>query len=214
MLPSALSHVEGRPFASAETERRQLAPENEVWRFGSFGAASLPLRAGVPGLFCLGRCERSAGGAGSSVASRLRSVVTHNGAPLLPPVGFHFKSPAFVQKCVCSLILFGNYVKQKRMNGEENHSSSLPTLQPHPIATSFPLPLSPAPSLPLSLSSSAYSAADANDLPLCILMQGLSTLSLSSTYKCALIASSPSGLFSCLFEICRLISTSLAKSLQ
>lgn len=66
----------------------------------------------------------------------------------------------------------------------------------------------------LALSSSAYFAADANDLPLCILMQGLSTLSLSSTYKCALIASSPSGLFSCLFEICRLISTSLAKSPQ
>lgn len=65
-----------------------------------------------------------------------------------------------------------------------------------------------------ALSSSANFAANANELPLCILMQGLSTLSLSSTYKCALIASSPSGLFSCLFEICRLISTSLAKSLQ
>lgn len=69
--------------------------------------------------------------------------------PLVPPMGFHFKSPAFVQKCVCSPILFGNYVKQKRMNGEENHSSSLPTLQPHPITTS--LPLFPTLSLPLSL---------------------------------------------------------------
>lgn len=53
-------------------------------------------------------------------------------SPLVAPMGFHFKSSAFVQKCVCSLILFGNYVKQKRMNGEENHSSSLPTLQPSP----------------------------------------------------------------------------------
>lgn len=79
-----------------------------------------------------------------------------------------------------------------------------------PRSLSFPL----CHYLSRSLSSSAYFAADANDLPLCILMQGLSTLSLSSTYKCALIASSPSGLFSCLFEICRLISTSLAKSLQ
>lgn len=133
-------------------------------------------------------------------------------SPLVPPMGFHFKRPAFVQKCVCSPILFGNYVKQKRMNGEENHSFSIPPLQPRPITTS--LPLFSTLSLPLALSSSAYFAPDANDLLLCILMQGLSTLSLSSTYKCALIASSPSGLFSCLFEICRLISTSLAKSLQ
>lgn len=55
-------------------------------------------------------------------------------------------------------------------------SPSLTTLQPNPTATS--LPLSPALSLPRSpLSGGAYFAADANDLPpLCILMQGLSTL--------------------------------------
>lgn len=51
---------------------------------------------------------------------------------LCPPKGFHFKSPAFVQKCICSLILFGNCVKQKRANGEWNHSVSLPAIQPHP----------------------------------------------------------------------------------
>lgn len=38
--------------------------------------------------------------------------------------------------------------------------------------------------------------------------------SLSSNYKCFLIASLPSGLLRSLFEICRLISTSLAKSPQ
>lgn len=136
-------------------------------------------------------------------------------SPFTPPTGFHFKSLAFVQKCICSLILFGNYVKQKRMNGEKNHSLSLPTLQPYPTTTSLPLSLfSHSLSTSLALSGDAYFAADANDLPLCILMQGLSTLSLSSTYKCALIACSPSGRFSCLFEICRLISTSLAKSPQ
>lgn len=83
-------------------------------------------------------------------SSWLHSVVTHNGAPPATPMGFHFKSLAFVQKCICSLILFGNYVKQKRMNGEKNHSFSLPTLQPHPTTTSLSLSLFPTLSLPLS----------------------------------------------------------------
>lgn len=52
---------------------------------------------------------------------------------LTPPMGFHFKSPAFVQKCICSLILFGNCVKQKRTNGKNNCSFSLSPPKPTPL---------------------------------------------------------------------------------
>lgn len=82
---------------------------------------------------------------------------------LTPPAGFHFKSPAFVQKCICSLILFGNCVKQKRTNGEENHPFSLSPTTPSHCHLVASLSLSDCTSL--SLSASAYFAGDANDLP-------------------------------------------------
>lgn len=65
-----------------------------------------------------------------------------------------------------------------------------------------------------SLCLSIFFAGDANDPPSVFWCKVCLHFSLSSTYKCALIASSPSGLLRCLFEICRLISTSLAKSPQ
>lgn len=177
-----------------------------------FGGASSLIKACVLGPFCSGRCERSAGGVGSSVALWLHSVVTRNGA-LLCPTGLPLQEP-----CLCSkMYLFSYSFWELCKTKKDEWWRELFFLPPYPPTTShhhLAPSLSHSVTISLALSSSAYFAADANDLPLCILMQGLSTLSLSSTYKCALIASSPSGLFSCLFEICRLISTSLAKSLQ
>lgn len=49
-----------------------------------FQGASRHIKAHVPGLLCSGRCEWSARGVESVVASRLHSVVTHNGAPSRP----------------------------------------------------------------------------------------------------------------------------------
>lgn len=94
---------------------------------------------------------------------------------LTPPTGFHFKSPAFVQKFICSLILFGNCVKQKRTNGEENHSFSLsPTTPSHyhlfaSLSLSDCTSLSPTLAVHILLEMLMIS-------PRCILMQGLSTL--------------------------------------
>lgn len=53
---------------------------------------------------------------------------------------------------------------------------SLPPLPPSPSHYCLFPSLSHSVSTSLALSGSAYFAADANDLPLCILMQGLSTL--------------------------------------
>lgn len=90
---------------------------------------------------------------------------------LTPPMGFHFKSRAFVQKCICSLILFGNCVKQKRTNGKKNHSLSLspPTPSHDHLSPSLSLRLSPTLVVHILLQMLMIS-------PLCILMQGLSTL--------------------------------------
>lgn len=120
------------------------------------------IKAHVPGLFCSGRCEQRVRGVGSAVVSWLHSVVTHNGATSRPPTGFHFKSQAFVEKCICSLILFGNCVKQKRTTGEKNHSFSLSS--PTPSQCHLSPSLSITASTSLHHSSCAYFAEDANDL--------------------------------------------------
>lgn len=81
-------------------------------------------------------------------------------SPLTPPTGFHFKSLAFVQKCICSLILFGNYVKQKGwMVKRTILSPSLPS-------NLIPLP-------PLSLSSPTRSLPLSPSLAMHILLQML-----------------------------------------
>lgn len=97
--------------------------------------------------------------------------------PHTPPKGFHFKNPAFVQKCICSHILFGNSVKQKEKKNRLAKRTVLSptTLQPHPTATS--LPLSPSLTVPHSPSLVTHILLEMLMIsPRCILMQGLSTL--------------------------------------
>lgn len=90
-------------------------------------------------------------------------VVTHSGSTSHTQRASTSRAPAFVQKSICSRILFGNFVKQKEMNMVDNRSISH-----SPRKTSLPpqsLLLLTVP-LALFLRGNAYFARHANDLPL------------------------------------------------
>lgn len=153
-------------------------PEGQSCKVSKYEEISLPVISYLLGLIskltcsaCSGMYEKSARGDGSTLASwfqsvvTLRSVVTHNGATSRPQQASTSRAmPLFKNVFV---LLF--CVKQKRTNGKRIilSPSAIPT---YPTNTS------------LSLSVSTHSLAVHISLemlmmsPLCILMQGLSTL--------------------------------------
>ena len=161
---SALSHVQGVHFNQCWFHRggcgsslsqsitkmleRQTANIPQSMSMRDMRCPSHPLIRGsstrIKALcpFCFWRCERS------TIWSR-ECIVEAQRSHLMRPTGFHIKSPAFVQKCICSLILFGSCVKQKRTNGRKNHSLSLSSSSPFPLP---PLSLFLHLSVPFSLS--------------------------------------------------------------
>lgn len=78
----SISGVPERQKANIPQNMRELCSPS--YPLALFQGASSHIKAHVLGLFCSGRCERSARGVGSAVASWLHSVVTHNGAPSRP----------------------------------------------------------------------------------------------------------------------------------
>lgn len=126
------------------------------------------IEAHMPGVFCLGRHQRS--------ENRFWGygwvVVSHSGSTSHTQRASASRARAFVQKSICSRILFGNFVKQKEVNMVDNRSISHSPRNPHchlsasvsPLFDSTSLSL--ACSLSLFLCGNAYFARHANDLPL------------------------------------------------
>lgn len=137
---------------------------------------------------------------------------THNKAtsPILPWAST--SRPLPVKISVCSLILFGPFLggcreggkrrKKKERKGSSAHSHCL-SLYPCILVKWHML-----------ISSIHFWCKIRIQLFLSLVLFHSVVFSLSSNYKCFLIAFLPSGLLRSLFEICRLISTSLAKSPQ